>query len=37
MPAKRPAPRLAIPNEAQLSGAQRELMEKIRSGPRGKS
>ena len=37
MPAKRPAPRLAIPGEDQLTGAQRELMEKIRSGPRGKS
>ena len=37
MPAKRPAPRLAIPGEAQMTGAQRELMDKIRSGPRGKS
>lgn len=37
MPAKRPAPRLAIPGEDQLTGAQRDLMEKIRSGPRGKS
>ena len=37
MPAKRPAPRLAVPSEAQLTSAQYELMEKIRSGPRGKS
>ncbi|MDP2297044.1 MAG: carboxymuconolactone decarboxylase family protein [Pseudolabrys sp.] len=37
MPAKRPAPRLAVPTEAQLTGAQRALMDAIRSGPRGKS
>ncbi len=37
MPAKRPAPRLPVPNEAELTGAQRALMEQIRSGPRGKS
>lgn len=37
MPAKRPAPRLAVPSEAQLTSAQHELMEKIRSGPRGKA
>ncbi len=37
MPAKRPAPRLAIPSEDQMTGAQRDLMDKIRSGPRGKS
>jgi 4-carboxymuconolactone decarboxylase len=37
LPAKRPAPRLAVPNEAELTGAQRSLMDAIRSGPRGKS
>jgi len=37
MPAKRPAPRLAIPDEDQMTGAQSALMASIRSGPRGKS
>lgn len=37
MPAKRPAPRLAVPEEAQLTAPQRKLMDAIRSGPRGKS
>jgi 4-carboxymuconolactone decarboxylase len=37
MPAKRPAPRLPVLNEAQMNDAQRALMEAIRSGPRGKS
>jgi 4-carboxymuconolactone decarboxylase len=37
MPAKRPAPRLALIDEAQMNDAQRALMEAIRSGPRGKS
>lgn len=37
MPAKRPAPRLPVLDEAQMNDAQRALMEAIRSGPRGKS
>jgi 4-carboxymuconolactone decarboxylase len=37
MPAKRPTPRLPVLDEAQMSEAQRSLMEAIRSGPRGKS
>ena len=37
MPAKRPAPRLPILDETQMTEAQRALMEAIRSGPRGKS
>jgi 4-carboxymuconolactone decarboxylase len=37
MPAKRPAPRLALIDEAHLNDAQRALLEAIRSGPRGKS
>ena len=37
MPAKRPAPRLPILNEAQMNDAQRALMDAIRSGPRGKA
>lgn len=37
MSAKRPAPRLAIPDETDMTSAQRGLMEAIRSGPRGKS
>ena len=37
MPAKRPAPRLALIDEAQMNDAQRALMEAIRSGPRGQS
>jgi 4-carboxymuconolactone decarboxylase len=37
MPAKRPAPRLAVIEEAQMNDAQRLLMDAIRSGPRGKA
>ena len=37
MPAKRPAPRLAVLDEAQMNEAQRALMEALRSGPRGKA
>lgn len=37
MPAKRPASRLAILSEEAMDGAQRALLESIRSGPRGKS
>jgi 4-carboxymuconolactone decarboxylase len=36
MPAKRPAPRLAVLAESQMSGEQRALMRALRSGPRGK-
>jgi 4-carboxymuconolactone decarboxylase len=37
MPAKRPSPRLAVLDEAQMNQAQRALMEALRSGPRGKT
>jgi 4-carboxymuconolactone decarboxylase len=37
MPAKRPAPRLPLINEAHMNDAQRTLLEAIRSGPRGTS
>ena len=37
MPAKRPAPRLALIDEAHMNDAQRALLDAIRSGPRGKS
>lgn len=37
MPAKRPAPRLPIIDEAHMNEAQSRLLEAIRSGPRGKS
>jgi 4-carboxymuconolactone decarboxylase len=37
MPAKRPAPRLALIDETHMNEAQRSLLEAIRSGPRGKS
>ena len=37
MPAKRPAPRLPIIEEAHMDVAQSRLLEAIRSGPRGKS
>jgi len=37
MPAKRPAPRLTLINELHMTGAQRGLLETIRSGPRGPS
>ena len=37
MPAKRPAPRLPIIEEAHMNEAQSRLREAIRSGPRGKS
>ena len=37
MPAKRPAPRLALIDEQRMSEAQSTLMAAIRSGPRGSS
>jgi 4-carboxymuconolactone decarboxylase len=37
MLAKRPAPRVALMDEAHINEAQRALLEAIRSGPRGKS
>ena len=37
MPAKRPAPRVAVLDEAHMNDSQRALLEAIRSGPRGKS
>jgi 4-carboxymuconolactone decarboxylase len=37
MPAKRPAPRLALIAEQQMNATQRALLEAIRSGPRGTS
>jgi len=37
MPAKRPAPRLALVDEAHMNDAQRLLMDALRAGPRGKS
>ena len=37
MPAKRPAPRLALIDEAHLNDAQRALLAALRAGPRGKS
>jgi 4-carboxymuconolactone decarboxylase len=37
MPAKRPAPRLAMIDEQHMNPGQSALMEAIRSGPRGKS
>ncbi len=37
MPAKRPAPRLPVPDEMHLNNAQRTLLQAIRSGPRGAS
>jgi 4-carboxymuconolactone decarboxylase len=37
MLAKRPAPRLALMDEAHMNEAQRALLEAIRSGPRGNS
>ena len=37
MPAKRPAPRLALIDEPRMTDAQRTLMQAIRSGPRGAS
>ena len=37
MPAKRPAPRLALIDEQRMTDAQRTLMQAIRSGPRGAS
>ena len=36
MPAKRPAPRLAPLEEAQMNQPQRALLEALRAGPRGK-
>jgi 4-carboxymuconolactone decarboxylase len=37
MPAKRPAPRLPLIDEALMNNAQRALLNAIRSGPRGQS
>jgi len=37
MPAKRPAPRLPVLDEDQLSQAQRVLLAALRTGPRGKA
>jgi 4-carboxymuconolactone decarboxylase len=37
MPQKRPAPRLAAIDEAQMNEAQRALLASLRAGPRGKS
>ena len=37
MPAKRPAPRLAVIDEPHMNEGQRVLLEAIRSGPRGAS
>jgi 4-carboxymuconolactone decarboxylase len=37
MPAKRPAPRLALIGEQHMNDAQRALLEALRAGPRGKS
>ena len=37
MPAKRPAPRLALIDEQRMNAAQHALMQAIRSGPRGTS
>jgi len=37
MPAKRPAPRLPVLDEAHMNDAQRSLLEAIRNSPRGKS
>lgn len=37
MPKKRPAPRLALIDEAQMNEAQRALLGSLRAGPRGKS
>ncbi|HEX3858028.1 MAG TPA: carboxymuconolactone decarboxylase family protein [Pseudolabrys sp.] len=37
MPAKRPSPRLPVLDERHMNGAQRALLNAIRSGPRGKS
>ncbi len=37
MPQKRPAPRLALIQEAQMNEAQRALLASLRAGPRGQS
>jgi 4-carboxymuconolactone decarboxylase len=37
MPAKRPAPRLALIDEVHMNEAQHSLMDALRAGPRGKS
>jgi 4-carboxymuconolactone decarboxylase len=37
MPAKRPAPRLAVLEEDQMNEAQRTLLAALRGGPRGKN
>jgi 4-carboxymuconolactone decarboxylase len=35
MPAKRPAPRLAVIDEPRMNNAQRALLDSLRAGPRG--
>ena len=37
MPAKRPAPRLALIDEPRMTDAQRALLANLRAGPRGSS
>jgi 4-carboxymuconolactone decarboxylase len=37
MPTKRPAPRLALIDEAHMTDAQRALLDSLRAGPRGAS
>ena len=37
MPQKRPAPRLALLDEAHMNDAQRALLASLRAGPRGQS
>jgi 4-carboxymuconolactone decarboxylase len=37
MPSKRPAPRVALIEEAQMNESQRALLASLRAGPRGKS
>lgn len=37
MPAKRPAPRLALVEEQRMTDAQRSLLDALRAGPRGQS
>ena len=37
MPAKRPAPRLALVDEQRMNAGQRALLDSLRAGPRGTS
>lgn len=37
MPAKRPAPRLALIDEPKMTGPQKKLLASLRAGPRGKN